>query len=172
MSEYATGSKGSFAPPVVPQPRSWDFSGGSDRPVQLFLHTLESGEVPVRAVLRVGSRPASRVTSASIILPCDPSQADVDFNIDLERDISFPANSLIGRGGYGQVRTAVHVCACMLPSTSGMLNITCHCTHHVRFWATCRCNCQLMNTFTVSKLQYHSALSGREVQNRFGRWYL
>eukprot|EP00877_Chromochloris_zofingiensis_P009814 jgi/Chrzof1/5086/Cz15g10360.t1 len=99
----------SCASAIIQQPRSWDFSStSSDRPVQLFLHTVESGELPVRAILRVGSRPTSRVTSASIILPCDPSQADVDFDIDFDRDLSYPANSLIGRGAFGQVHRALY----------------------------------------------------------------
>lgn len=104
MSNYASGTMGSrFASSIVPPSRSWDFSGSSDRPVQLFLHTVEHDEPPVRAVMRVSSRPSSRVSAASIVLPCDPSRDDVDFSIDCKRDLSFPAKSFIGRGGYGQV---------------------------------------------------------------------
>lgn len=88
--------------PADRQRSHWDFHTATERPVKLFMHVREDTDPPVRVVLMVGAA-LPRVTSANVILPTDPKQEDVDLDVDYARDLSFPANSLIGLGAYGQV---------------------------------------------------------------------
>eukprot|EP00879_Flechtneria_rotunda_P018025 GHRR01018891.1.p1 GENE.GHRR01018891.1~~GHRR01018891.1.p1 ORF type:complete len:1346 (+),score=395.98 GHRR01018891.1:182-4219(+) len=88
----------------------WDFERAKINPVRVLLQVEDEPGTskPVTLLLMVSAPPPRPDVLAQIVLPKDPPQAGVDLCIDAVRDLSFPSNSFLGQGAFGQVHRALY----------------------------------------------------------------